>query len=84
MRGSFMDSERLAGKVAIVTAAGSGIGRASVQAFARAHVQPDKLKIVVVGRADEIQPQLGEIAPVTVIRPGGPIPPPPQKKDPPT
>jgi 2-keto-3-deoxy-L-fuconate dehydrogenase len=31
-----MDSERLGGKVAIVTAAGSGIGRASAEAFARA------------------------------------------------
>jgi 2-keto-3-deoxy-L-fuconate dehydrogenase len=31
-----MESERLAGKTAIVTAAGSGIGRASAQAFARA------------------------------------------------
>jgi 2-keto-3-deoxy-L-fuconate dehydrogenase len=31
-----MDSERLAGKTAVVTAAGSGIGRASAEAFARA------------------------------------------------
>ncbi len=31
-----MESERLAGKTAIVTAAGSGIGRASAEAFARA------------------------------------------------
>ena len=31
-----MESERLSGKVAIVTAAGSGIGRASAEAFARA------------------------------------------------
>jgi len=31
-----MVSERLAGKIAIVTAAGSGIGRASAEAFARA------------------------------------------------
>jgi len=31
-----MGSERLAGKLAIVTAAGSGIGRASAEAFARA------------------------------------------------
>jgi 2-keto-3-deoxy-L-fuconate dehydrogenase len=31
-----MESERLAGKVAVVTAAGSGIGRASAESFARA------------------------------------------------
>jgi 2-keto-3-deoxy-L-fuconate dehydrogenase len=31
-----MESERLAGKTAVVTAAGSGIGRASAEAFARA------------------------------------------------
>ena len=31
-----MESERLAGKTAIVTAAASGIGRASAEAFARA------------------------------------------------
>jgi len=31
-----MESNRLAGKVAVVTAAGSGIGRASAEAFARA------------------------------------------------
>jgi 2-keto-3-deoxy-L-fuconate dehydrogenase len=31
-----MESERLAGKIAVVTAAGSGIGRASAEAFARA------------------------------------------------
>ena len=31
-----MESKRLAGKTAVVTAAGSGIGRASAEAFARA------------------------------------------------
>ena len=31
-----MESKRLAGKIAVVTAAGSGIGRASAEAFARA------------------------------------------------
>ena len=31
-----MESKRLAGKTAIVTAAGSGIGRASAEAFVRA------------------------------------------------
>ena len=31
-----MESERLAGKTAVVTAAGSGIGRASAEMFARA------------------------------------------------
>ena len=31
-----MESDRLAGKIAVVTAAGSGIGRASAEAFAHA------------------------------------------------
>ena len=31
-----MESKRLAGKIAVVTAAGSGIGRASAESFARA------------------------------------------------
>lgn len=42
--------------------------------FSRNHVRPDKLKIVVVGREDEVRPQVEDIAPVTVVQPGEPIP----------
>ena len=34
--------------------------------IARRHIHPDRLAIVAVGPADELRPQLEEIAPVTV------------------
>jgi zinc protease len=52
-----------------------GFTSKQVQAFAQQHVKPNKLKIVIVGRADEVRQQLEDIAPVTVIKPGQPIPP---------
>ncbi len=55
-----------------------------IQDFARRRVKPDKLKIVVVGKSDEIGPQLKPIAPVTVIKPGAKVPPPTKATDPPT
>ncbi len=47
-----------------------------VQAFARKHLHPDQIKIVVVGNAEEVKSQLEAIAPVTVIKPGEKVPPP--------
>lgn len=55
-----------------------------IQEFARKWVDPAKLKIVVVGREDEVRPQLEEVAPVTVIKPGEKVPAPAQKDLPPT
>jgi len=45
-----------------------------VQTFSQKHVDPDKLKIVIVGNAEEIQPQLEGLAPITVIKPGKKVP----------
>jgi predicted Zn-dependent peptidase len=56
-----------------------GFADAQIQAFARKWVDPKKLKIVVVGREDEVRPDLEKIAPVTVIKPGEKVP--PTKKD---
>ena len=36
----------------------------------------ERYKIVVVGQSDEVRPQLEDVAPVTVIKPGGQVPPP--------
>lgn len=55
-----------------------------IQDFAKRRVKPDKLKIVVVGKPDEVAPQLESIAPVTVVKPGAKVPPPAKATDPPT
>jgi zinc protease len=52
------------------------LSRSQIQEFAKKHVRPDKLKIVVVGQSDEVRSQLEDVAPVTVIKPGGQVPPP--------
>jgi len=54
-----------------------------IQDFAKKHVRPDKLKIVVVGQSDEVRPLLEDVAPVTVIKPGGQVPPPAKDTVPP-
>ncbi len=54
-----------------------------IQDFAKKHVRPDKLKIVVVGQSDEVRPLLEDVAPVTVIKPGGRVLPPEKETVPP-
>ena len=77
-----MGSDRLAGKTAIVTAAGSGIGRASAEAFARAgarvfavdidaralqSVADCEAQVLDVRDADAIAAFAARIAPVNVL-----------------
>ncbi len=38
--------------------------------FAKSAIQPDKLSVIVVGNAAEVEKPLSEIAPVTVVKPG--------------